>query len=75
MSTPGKVDEFGRSHNDDYSKYGFEVPTRPLPPANAGGTNRDMGSLALFLVANEYVNGKAPVQREGVLLSHNAYIM
>lgn len=58
MSTSGVVDSLGRSHNNDYSKHDFQVPTRPLPPANCGGTTRDMGSLALFLVANEYVNGE-----------------
>ncbi|KAJ3486220.1 hypothetical protein NLI96_g4390 [Meripilus lineatus] len=71
MSTPGgKVDEFGRSHNQDYSMYDFQVPTRPLPPSNAGGTPRDMGSLVLFLVSNEYVNGETVLIDGGTLLAH-----
>ena len=54
----------------------FEIPTRQHPEASStgaiansarlGGTNRDMGSLALMLVANWYVTGETVLIDGGV---------
>ncbi|KAJ7112562.1 NAD-P-binding protein [Mycena epipterygia] len=56
----------------------FVIQSRPFPhPALAGfqipsgvGTPRDMGSLALFLVANWFVNGETVLIDGGTLLKH-----
>ncbi|KAF7330011.1 NAD(P)-binding protein [Mycena kentingensis (nom. inval.)] len=47
------------------AKFGFEVPT-----AAGSGTARDMGTLALFLVANWFVNGETVLIDGGTLLKH-----
>jgi len=74
MSTPGTIDSLGVSHN--YNKnYSFDIPADQLPtslggPTNVGGSNRDMGSLALFLVGNWFVNGETVLIDGGTLLVH-----
>ncbi|KAL4246476.1 NAD(P)-binding domain superfamily protein [Abortiporus biennis] len=75
MSTPGNIDaNLGISHHSEYD-FSFQIPARPLPaslggPKNAGGSNRDMGSLALFLISNWYVNGETVLIDGGTLLLH-----
>ncbi|KAF7329995.1 NAD(P)-binding protein [Mycena kentingensis (nom. inval.)] len=66
MST-GKVDALGTSSISpaERAKFGFEVPT-----AAGSGTARDMGTLALFLVANWFVNGETVLIDGGTLLKH-----
>ncbi|KAL5482645.1 hypothetical protein ACEPAI_9239 [Sanghuangporus weigelae] len=69
MTAPGTMDTLGMSHIDPnerpesrlrsfpYLKY----QTRQAPGAGVpilGGSNRDIGTLALFLVANWYANGE-----------------
>lgn len=61
MSLPGSADESGVSQFKPGTKIAFEVPTVPT-----GGTRRDMGTLALFLVANWYVNGETVLIDGGV---------
>ncbi|KZT07048.1 NAD-P-binding protein [Laetiporus sulphureus 93-53] len=75
MSAPGTINPLGISHIPSELHFPFEVPTSqpPLtpggPPLHAG-TRRDMGSLALFLVANWYVNGETVLIDGGTLLKH-----
>ena len=61
MSAPGTMDEVGQSHAPKDMVLDFQVPTIP-----SGGTARDMGSLALFLVANWFVNGEVVLIDGGV---------
>ncbi|KAJ7775682.1 hypothetical protein DFH07DRAFT_912202 [Mycena maculata] len=64
MTTPTS-DEHGRSTLPASVDFGFEVP------AEGGvGSTRDMGSLALFLVANWFVNGETVLIDGGTLLKH-----
>ncbi|KAI0066809.1 NAD-P-binding protein [Artomyces pyxidatus] len=64
MSGPEEpVDEFGQSKPKD--SFPFEIPTVPT-----GGTNRDVGSLALMLIANWYINGETVLIDGGTLLKH-----
>ncbi|PFH48689.1 hypothetical protein AMATHDRAFT_5543 [Amanita thiersii Skay4041] len=65
MSAPGNMDELGVTHIPPDKQFGFQVPT-----VLSGGTNRDMGSLALFLVANWFVNGTTVLIDGGTLLKH-----
>ena len=70
MSKPGLMDEIGFSHSDKHS-HNFVIPSQQLPPSlggptNVGGSHRDMGSLALFLVANFFVNGETVLIDGGV---------
>lgn len=45
------MNSLGQSSTDRVP--GFEIPTA----GQAGGSNKDMGSLALMLVANWFING------------------
>ncbi|EIN04340.1 NAD(P)-binding protein [Punctularia strigosozonata HHB-11173 SS5] len=65
MSMPGTIDSLGISHAPPDHKLNFSVPTVPT-----GGTPRDMGTLALFLVANWFVNGETVLIDGGTLLKH-----
>lgn len=51
MSAPGTIDALGESHGENYPP-SFETPTLP------SGTRSDMGSLALMLIANWFINGQ-----------------
>lgn len=64
MTTPGSADNLGRSKADTVP--GFQVPTTQADGKTLGGTARDMGSLALFLVANWFVNGETVLIDGGV---------
>ena len=77
MTAPGTIDEFGISHVDGNESEqipknklpAFDIPTRQAPGTGVpilGGTNRDMGSLALFLTANWFVNGETVLIDGGV---------
>ncbi|KAL5501516.1 hypothetical protein ACEPAH_8776 [Sanghuangporus vaninii] len=81
MTAPGTMDALGISHIDSNETTQiapeklpeFDVPTRQAPGTGVpilGGTNRDMGTLALFLVANWYVNGETVLIDGGTLLKH-----
>ncbi|KAI5122445.1 hypothetical protein M0805_008757 [Coniferiporia weirii] len=81
MTAPGTMDENGMSHvsglltaNTAENKLvPFSVPTRQAPGTGVpamGGTNRDMGSLALFLTVNWFVNGETVLIDGGTLLKH-----
>ncbi|KIJ60054.1 hypothetical protein HYDPIDRAFT_117747 [Hydnomerulius pinastri MD-312] len=66
MSAPGRTNpETGASQLPPGISYPFEVPANPT-----GGTHRDMGSLALFLIVNWYVNGETVLIDGGTLLKH-----
>ncbi|KAJ8462196.1 hypothetical protein ONZ45_g18024 [Pleurotus djamor] len=63
MSAPGSIDQNGVSH----LKYSYDF----IIPAERGyGTRSDMGTLALFLVANHFVNGETVLIDGGTLLKH-----
>lgn len=62
MATPSADrDEFDQVKDPAAQTRSFRVPT-----VSTGGTNRDVGSLALFLVANWYVNGETVLIDGGV---------
>jgi NAD(P)-dependent dehydrogenase (short-subunit alcohol dehydrogenase family) len=66
MSVPeAEKDELGQVKNPTAQKPSFKIPT-----VATGGTNRDVGSLALFLVANWFVNGETVLIDGGTLLEH-----
>lgn len=50
--TTGKADNLGLSHFPDDDEPSFQIPW------NGRGGPKDIGSLALFLVANWFVNGE-----------------
>jgi len=64
MTAPGTQDAAGLSHAPKDTRLEFDVPT------STSGTNRDMGTLALFLVANWFVNGETVLIDGGTLLKH-----
>ncbi|EJF59286.1 NAD(P)-binding protein [Dichomitus squalens] len=72
MSSPGTIDELGRSHFPPGLEWGFEVPvSRPVPQGTWGaGTNKDMGALVLFLVSNWFVDGETVLIDGGTMLRH-----
>lgn len=73
MTAPGTMDATGTSHIPEGRVPGFDIPTRQAPNTGVpllGGTNRDMGSLVLFLVANWFVNGETVLIDGGTLLRH-----
>ncbi|KZT69100.1 NAD(P)-binding protein [Daedalea quercina L-15889] len=75
MTAPGSADAVGQSHLPEGVKMGFEVPTTQPPlvaggRAPYGGTSRDVGSLALFLVGNWFVNGETVLIDGGTMLLH-----
>lgn len=61
MTAPGTQDALGLSHTQPGTTLEFQVPTVPT-----GGTNRDVGTLALFLIANWFVNGETVLIDGGV---------
>jgi hypothetical protein len=62
MTAPGTQDAVGLSHfSPEQAVVEFNVPAIPT-----GGTNRDMGALALFLIANWFVNGETILIDGGV---------
>ena len=67
MTSPGSADNLGRSKADIAP--GFQVPTTQADGTTLGGTARDMGSLALFLVANWFVNGETVLIDGGVRIA------
>ncbi|KAH7906996.1 hypothetical protein BJ138DRAFT_1161262 [Hygrophoropsis aurantiaca] len=65
MSAPGIIDpNTGASLLPPGTSHPFRVPTVP------SGSIRDMGSLALFLVVNWFVNGETVLIDGGTLLDH-----
>ena len=69
MSAAGTKDAIGQSHFPPDYVPALEVPTvHPGPQRSFGGTNRDMGSLVLFLVSNWFVNGETVLIDGGVSL-------
>lgn len=66
---PGtKVDEYGicsTDSTDSWELFGFHTPARK----GAGGV-KDVGSVALMLVTNEFVNGETVLVDGGTLLMH-----
>lgn len=53
MTAKGTKNDLGQSSTDRVPN--FEIPTT----GQAGGSNKDMGSLALMLVANWFINGRS----------------
>lgn len=77
MTAPGTADAVGLSHIPEDEKQDFEVPATqpPVVPEGKppyGGSVRDMGSLALFLVGNWFVNGETVLIDGGVCTNHEA---
>ena len=61
MSLGEKSNSLGVSDISPTVKFPFEIPT-----VSTGGTKRDMGTLALFLLANWFVNGETVLIDGGV---------
>lgn len=77
MTAPGSMDALGRSKLSADKMPIFEVPTRQHPESGyfpLGGSNRDMGTLALFLVANWYVTGETVLIDGGVSHFNRSYV-
>ncbi|KAI0760565.1 NAD-P-binding protein [Fomes fomentarius] len=72
MSAPGTMNEFGQSRVPEGRAFAFEVPvSRPAADGQPrAGTNKDMGALVLFLVANWFVDGETVLIDGGTLLKH-----
>lgn len=70
MSNPGSMDNFGVSHYTG-RKPSFEVPVISAG-TQIGGSNRDVGSLALFLVTNWFVNGETVLIDGGVMFPQSS---
>ncbi|EIW54837.1 NAD-P-binding protein [Trametes versicolor FP-101664 SS1] len=72
MSAPGSADAIGQSRLPPDYVASFEVPvSRPVDPGTQrAGTNKDMGALVLFLVANWFVDGETVLIDGGTLLKH-----
>ncbi|THH11656.1 hypothetical protein EW145_g498 [Phellinidium pouzarii] len=81
MTALGSIDANGISHidADETTKISedklpnFDIPTRQAPGTGVpvlGGTNRDMGSLALFLTVNWFVNGETVLIDGGTMLKY-----
>lgn len=68
MSAPGSADSTGQSRLPPGFAAAFEVPaSRPVDPGTQrAGTNKDMGALVLFLVANWFVDGETVLIDGGV---------
>lgn len=76
MTAAGTADAVGQSHIPEGEKMDFEVPATqpPLAPGERppyGGSVRDMGSLALFLVGNWFVINGETVLIDGGVRAHN----
>ncbi|KAL0061681.1 hypothetical protein AAF712_011487 [Marasmius tenuissimus] len=65
MSMPGASNEAGVTVVPTGTEFGLEIPTVPT-----GGTRRDVGALALCLVANWFINGETVLIDGGTLLKH-----
>lgn len=63
MSIKKKSDDCGVSYIPSGTRWGFEIPA-----GSTGGTRVDIGTLALFLVANHFVNGETVLIDGGVSL-------
>ncbi|KAI0353961.1 NAD-P-binding protein [Trametes cingulata] len=72
MSAPGTMDALGQSKVPPNRPFAFEVPlSRPVESGmQRAGTNKDMGALVLFLVANWFVDGETVLIDGGTLLRH-----
>ncbi|KAI0331741.1 NAD-P-binding protein [Cubamyces sp. BRFM 1775] len=72
MTAPGTADETGQSRYPPDKTAAFEVPvSRPVESGQQRvGTNKDMGALVLFLVANWFVDGETVLIDGGTMLKH-----
>ena len=68
MSSPGTIDALGQSHLPAGTAFDLEVPvSRPVAQGQQrAGTNKDIGALVLFLVANWFVDGETVLIDGGV---------
>ncbi|GAA5945180.1 SDR family NAD(P)-dependent oxidoreductase [Sporobolomyces koalae] len=67
MSAPGTTDEYGVSSKQgsmESEEFGFKTPV------GGSGTAKDVGSVALSLVVNRFVNGESILVDGGTLLLH-----
>ncbi|KAI0821885.1 NAD-P-binding protein [Trametes gibbosa] len=72
LSAPGSTDATGQSHLPVGFAFDFDVPvSRPVAPgAQRAGSNKDMGALVLFLVANWFVDGETVLIDGGTMLKY-----
>ncbi|KAI0641326.1 NAD-P-binding protein [Trametes meyenii] len=72
MSAPGTADGTGQSRLPPHYPLSIDVPvSHPLEASGPrAGTIKDMGALALFLVANWFVDGETVLIDGGTLLKH-----
>ena len=77
MSSPGTMNELGQSRMPEGKPLELQVPlSRPPPPGQPpAGTNKDMGALALFLVANWFVDGETVLIDGGVSTYQSIWIV
>ncbi|GAA5911951.1 hypothetical protein JCM6882_004723 [Rhodosporidiobolus microsporus] len=65
MSAPGSLGEYGQSDKQmESDEYGFKTPV------GGSGSDKDVGSVALSLVVNRFVNGESILVDGGTLLVH-----
>ncbi|GAA6011988.1 hypothetical protein JCM8202_004222 [Rhodotorula sphaerocarpa] len=66
MSAPGSVNEYGISSKQgmESTEFGFETPV------GGSGQAKDVGSAALALVVNRFINGESILVDGGTLLVH-----
>ncbi|GAA6040789.1 hypothetical protein JCM8097_003301 [Rhodosporidiobolus ruineniae] len=65
MSAPGSVGEYGQSDKKmESDDFGFKTPV------GGSGSAKDVGSVALSLVVNRFVNGESILVDGGTLLVH-----
>ena len=71
MTAQGTADAAGISRLREKQTTAFDVPvSRPVEPGvQRAGTNKDMGALVLFLVANWFVDGETVLIDSGVSIS------
>lgn len=71
LTAPGSSDEIGSSRASVPDNMPFAIPCSQPPPddgskALTAGSRTDVGSLALFLVSNWFVNGETVLIDGGV---------
>lgn len=66
MAVPGSTNAFGLSTLPESYQPPFQVPIAQRPGYPRAGTNLDMGSLILCLVANWFVDGETVLIDGGV---------
>ncbi|GAA5876030.1 hypothetical protein JCM8547_003536 [Rhodosporidiobolus lusitaniae] len=68
MAAPGKAGEWGIADpNVNTAQYGYSIP------AGVAGSTEDVGSVALALIVNRFINGESILVDGGTLLVHPSH--